>query len=540
MLKDNRGFSFSGLVYPMFLMVITLIIAIVTGVIITSFSYEKVRSNIMDVINDDNSPMALKNNMKRLMNYMDDNSDYAFKDGTARPYLSLTLNTNNWNGRTYTADGNKIGYIDNNSYCAFKLPNMSGIEVMNSGECIETMKLYEGIESLVCPPSSPQIITATSVPTLDAVPLNGTEGDIVIVSDVAVPENGFIMSRAVPEASEGRVWIGINDYPNFAVKHNNIIADASFVRQYKNGNWQEVTAYQYVNGIAKLLFFEPVHFNYTGSYQVFTAHTGGKYLFEAWGGQGNASLSKGAYIRGYINLNYDDKIYVYVGHGDNSGTPLYNNSTTFNGGYGTSGGVGGGGATDFRYFATTPTAAELVWDNIKGLTSRIMVAAGSGTGIGNNSIESGAGGELVGLPGGSRTYKDAPSGTTYGGHQTFAGISSNSAYGQGTFGVPRGGCAGGGGYYPGGGAACAGGSGGGSSYISGYLGAIAIQGLGNSAPKSGCTEKSSTVECSTHFTGKIFEKPEMIAGNKYMPNYYGEDIMQGNAGHGHAKITYLG
>lgn len=272
-------------------------------------------------------------------------------------------------------------------------------------------------------------------------------------------------------------------------------------------------------------------YDYTGSVQTFTAPVSGTYKVELWGAQGYATKSMAGYTSGLISLVKGEKLYVYVGQG-NVATA---NATTFNGGTGDTGGQPGGGATDVRL-------VDGNWDDITSLRSRIMVAGGSGTGVGNSTASLGAGGGLTGYKGGG----------TDGGTQTTFGAVQSSSYKVSSFGVANGGCAGGNGYYPGGGAACASGAGGGSSYISGHIGAVAIISESDSTPKSGCTTGTTDNSCSIHYSGKMFTNTIMIDGQGYnWTNEKGEQVQmpspsgvvyatgEGHSGNGYAKIALV-
>ena len=250
------------------------------------------------------------------------------------------------------------------------------------------------------------------------------------------------------------------------------------------------------------------NFDYTGSEQEFTAPVTGKYKIELWGAQGYYSAG-GAYTKGIINLKNSQKIYIYVGQGPVTSL----NVSSFNGGLANSGGHPGGGATDIRLEKGT------TWRDFNSLKSRIMVAAGSGSGEGNNYTK-GYGGTLSGGSGGG----------TLGGTQISAGAKQVTTFLDSGFGYADGGCAGGNGYYGGGAAACANGSGGGSSFISGYTGCDAIS--------DESTENNIIhTEQSIHYSGLTFINSEMKAGNEEMPTHDGTSTMTGNKGNGYAKIT---
>ena len=123
--------------------------------------------------------------------------------------------------------------------------------------------------------------------------------------------------------------------------------------------------------------------------------------------------------------------------------------------------------------------------------------------------------------------------------QTAGGQNSGFGYGGSSSGAV--GNSGGGGYYGGGGARGVGGPGsGGSSYISGYTGSVAITSASSSAPKAGCTNGTTDITCSYHYSGKLFTNMSMISGNSSMPTHNGTATMTGNSEDGYARITYIG
>jgi hypothetical protein len=300
----------------------------------------------------------------------------------------------------------------------------------------------------------------------------------------------------------------------------NITCTNNATGKWDTTNWSLVISGATASGTKCNVYFGKLNnFDYTGDVQSFIAPKDGYYQLQAWGAQGAGSLSKGAYTSGKVLLSANETIYIYVGEG------LLNtsNSTSFNGGTADTGGCPGGGATDFRLVNGN-------WNDATSLTSRIMVAAGSGAGSGNNTINLGAGGALSGLSGGG----------TAGGTQVAAGERQATTYANSGFGFANGGCTGGGGYYGGGGSTCVDGAGGGSSYISGYTGCVAITSATDTTPKSGCTTGTTDINCSYHYSGKLFTSTIMKAGNETMPTHDGTDTMPGNSGNGYAKIIYIG
>ncbi len=307
------------------------------------------------------------------------------------------------------------------------------------------------------------------------------------------------------------------------------------------------------------VYFDKVQvydFKYTGDSQTFEVPKDGLYKIELWGASGG-DLSqylggRGAYTVGNIELEKDDTLYIYVGNitynGGGINTDIY--------------GRAGGGATDIRL-------ANGNWNEFDSLKSRIMVAAGGGgannRNIGNEAIYYGAGnggygGALIGGTGESleETHTNPETDLEfgwafgYGGTQTKGGsleCKSYLAHGylcddnmlRGQFGFAVNYQSGGGsGYYAGGGA-FHGGAGGGSSYISGYKGCVAIKQEStedNIQPKDNCTDGTDNIECSYHYSGKIFTDADMIAGNMEMPSPDGGTEI-GHTGDGYARITLI-
>ena len=284
-------------------------------------------------------------------------------------------------------------------------------------------------------------------------------------------------------------------------------------------------------------------FEYTGGYQTFNPKLPGKYKIELWGASGGTGVyssqpipGKGAYVQGIVNLQKNKEIYIYVGgKGANSACATCTAQGGYNGGGlgnkssdGDDSGGGGGGATDVRLLNSDNERES------KSLSSRIMVASGGGGGhctATTNYTDAMNGGtlEISGLlPNWTTTWTPVV-------NQTRGG-----AFGYGLDGAntSHAGAGGGGGYYggynKGGGRAS-----GGSSYISGYLGCVAITSEEDESPKEGCTDGTDDVTCSYHYSGKVFTNAIMKAGNEEMPTHDGTSTMTGNTGNGYAKITPL-
>jgi len=335
-------------------------------------------------------------------------------------------------------------------------------------------------------------------------------------------------------------------------------------------------------------------FTYTGDIQMYVVPKTGKYKIELWGASGgiedsitvtaetstgtytereaNFKGGYGGYTSGYIDLNKNQILYVYVGE---VGKRILSN--TFNGGgVGGPGGTGykgtnlngdekasgysGGGATDIRL-------VDGLWNDFDSLKSRIMVAAGGGgstVDTYSQAGELGAGGGLIGSTGGYYPGHPFVDQNGKGGTQTSGGVAATIHFNAtgiteaGKFGIgggttsissQTGAGGGGGGYYGGSGASgtIAGGSGqgggGGSSFISGHNGCNAIS-------ETSTMNNIIHTNQSIHYTGYTFTDTIMIDGNGYswtnqkndyvgIPSYDGLSILDKNIGNGYAKITYI-
>lgn len=371
--------------------------------------------------------------------------------------------------------------------------------------------------------------------------------------------------------------IQLNSYP----KYLDIIMGEDYLGQ---NEYQYTSGSLYISSvvgdlnISKSTMIE--QYDYTGGYQLFTAPTSGVYKLELWGASGGDSYlpntdetrgGYGGYTSGEIALASGEKLYIYVG---GSGVTCECHSTKTccgeNGGYNGGGKTyqftgsntwygSGGGATDVRYFQTSPTEEDLIWNSYLGLNSRIMVAGG-GSGASNwqrdyasggyNFLGGGAGGLESNLSISLRNDRDnkcTVATQTAPGNGTYNGLSD---FGQGGTPVNLYGPGGGGGYY--GGGASETWSSGGSSYISGHTGCVAIESKNSRTAKSGCTTSNTNKNCSIHYTNLSFDNTTVIDGTSYkwtntkqsqtnMPNPIKGTytIGRGHRGNGYAKIHLL-
>ncbi|EAY07327.1 hypothetical protein TVAG_139570 [Trichomonas vaginalis G3] len=240
--------------------------------------------------------------------------------------------------------------------------------------------------------------------------------------------------------------------------------------------------------------------------------------------------AKGAYVTGLIKIKEVIDLFVYVGEKGKI------NSNSFNG-IPQQVLISGGGATDIRLINNT------TWYDFNSLKSRIMVAAGAGSG---ERLCGGDEGRLVGLStdqkftDSGKTQKNGTSGGTqqsgglYGCDVVYQSCGASGKFGIGGSGYAAkdSGPSGGGGYYGGGGISWAGSASGGSSFISGYQDCDAIfeNSTENQIYHSGKP---------FHYSGMYFTDGRMIDGQHEMPS---TDLMSteiGHEGNGYAIITCI-
>ena len=330
-----------------------------------------------------------------------------------------------------------------------------------------------------------------------------------------------------------------------------------------------------INSDTTIIGEQETKFSYTGDYQTFTVPATAVYKVELWGAGGSdcGNSSYGGYTKGEITFNKDTKLYLYLGGrgttvtlaGVLEGTGGWNGGgNADNSGYSIAGArCGGSGATDIRLVSGE-------WNDFESLKSRIMVAGASG------SYSQAQGGSAGGLTGYQSLDVYNTSGvlitpTSYGGTQTSGGQGTYSELfkGNGTpggFGYGGNGhsyaSGGGGGYYGGAGGTrhtSDSGGAGGSSFISGHNGCVAIKEESTSdlivhkedATGTTCTDGTTDITCSYHYSGYIFENTIMIDGNGYswtnekgteavkMPSPIDSSLITGTITKGYAKITLI-
>ncbi|MBQ9181674.1 MAG: hypothetical protein IJ134_03480 [Bacilli bacterium] len=314
-------------------------------------------------------------------------------------------------------------------------------------------------------------------------------------------------------------------------------------------------------------------FMYTGNYQEFIVPSDGKYKIQLWGASGGSNDVStggfGAYTEGLIDLSKNTILYLYVGESGKMQSQKGEAALTqtFNGGGASSSNSSailgsGGGATDVRLVNST-------WNNFESLKTRIMVAAGGGTGVDftvDNSYDTDAytnGSNAGGLSGnngiilnGCEHLNDSSNCTfvthpePLGGSQMSGGnntYSDTSTYGKfGSSGSTINSSGGGSGYFGGQGGIDSGfspsGGGSGSSFISGHDGCVAID-------ENSTSSSISFKQDSNHYLGYVFTETKMVDGEGYnwtneKGNYEGQiqpdgTTTIGHNGNGHARITKI-
>ena len=379
-----------------------------------------------------------------------------------------------------------------------------------------------------------------------------------------------------------------SSYPNEILDGESLILDVSnsimnkFYAENEQGNLTPILTgttltIDIINSDTIITGQHETKYSYTGDYQTYKTPANGIYKVELWGAGGSpcgGTTFYGGYTKGEIEFSKDLELYLYLGGSGKmlrstegaEATPGYND-----GGQADNSGYqigyqrcGGSGATDLRLVSGE-------WNNFESLKSRIMVAGGSGS---YSQTSGGTAGGLIGYQSDLTYGSDGTPNTppSYGGTQTAGGESTYSSLfkGQGGFGgFGYGGngyhyaSGGGGGYYGG-----AGGTrhssdssgGGGSSFISGHNGCVAIKEESTSdlivhkedTTGTTCTDGTTDITCSYHYSGHIFKNTKIIDGAGYswttekgstvvkMPSPTDSNsLITGTSTAGYAKITLI-
>ncbi len=457
--------------------------------------------------------------------------DFSIVDGKQTSSEKLNYKGSIDNGYLRLVDAKTMALcIDDNKYFAVKNLDSNEIivdEGVCSGEYDEELLGYVTVGNAAYIGTRLSVKAYTSSSSL---PSRAHDGDIGVVTNTKI--SNYYVSPTAPETTkDGMVWIVSSSNATNYVSTPNSKIGVSYILQYEDSDWKLKEAYVYNGEWKKLSDFNGNFewtYDYTGHYEEFVAPYSGYYTFELWGA-GYSTTSGGAYTKGDIYLNTDEKLYIYVG-----GNPWNGGATGYYASY---------GATDVR---TIPTLTPTTWNEIYSLRSRIMVAAGSGS----NGV-SGAGGGLEGYTAtiasyaaycgrGASQISGGPLPSIYAGSGTTAG--SFGVGGQGGTSSSSGGSGGGGGGWYGGSGASGANSGGwpgggGSSYISGHEGC-------NSVDTDGYHTGSFISS-----TNKYFLNTKMIDGKGYewttvkgakidMPTHDGTTTVAGNQGNGYAKVTF--
>ncbi|MDD3048451.1 MAG: glycine-rich protein [Bacilli bacterium] len=138
------------------------------------------------------------------------------------------------------------------------------------------------------------------------------------------------------------------------------------------------------------VFYYTTDYNYSGTYKAYTVPHTGNYKIDLWGAQGGGTYGTGlgGYTSGVAPFVKGETLYFYVGNKVDT-----TNTTSFNGGVGSSGGYPGGGATDVRLVKKY----RYIRDYINGSTSstnnnwiEIMAFIADGTNVALNKTVTGS------------------------------------------------------------------------------------------------------------------------------------------------------
>lgn len=200
-MKSKKGFAVSSILYPAFIIIITLVMIILLMLIQSTFSMNKVTNETQGDLSDNNTMKSLKESLTQVLKEIPKSTKYEASDGTIKG-LTTTANITHWTGKFYVkSDGTEMAYIDNGKYCAFKVGNMSGVAVYNSGECIQKLA-----EEMDCSELS-DLSGASSAELFAA---SHPVGSIYISTDSKSPNDTYNGNAGTWSVyGEGRVLVGM-------------------------------------------------------------------------------------------------------------------------------------------------------------------------------------------------------------------------------------------------------------------------------------------------------------------------------------------
>jgi len=145
--RNDNGFAISSILYPAFVLIITIVVSTLVMLLQSSFSMKKLISELQGNISDNNTMKSMKDSItEALYETKGDTTVYTASYGvityknSSETQVTLKLNngenTTNWVGKFFTnSKGVRNALITNGTYCAYITGGMSGVAVYNAGEC---------------------------------------------------------------------------------------------------------------------------------------------------------------------------------------------------------------------------------------------------------------------------------------------------------------------------------------------------------------------------------------------------------------------
>lgn len=332
-MNNNKGFSVSGILYPAFIIIISLVAISISQLYNYRITYERQIKNTKDEVLDATYEIVLNGGDNISINALQTYVEPGYKvlknnvEVTIMPNVIIDGQVEAYPGRYELSY-----YVKGDTAVKKRVVNRSEYNY----ELILNNPNYKFIQ-----PS-----------------------EAYVEYSVTVKESGVVIPNPIGLETLGTV--------------NNAIGEYEITYKINPGN-KEIKR--------KIYRMQKItNFVYTGNVQTFTPIATGKYQIELWGASGGDAKytidrkgGKGGYTKGTINLTKDNNIYVNVGGKGISvnGTSTINfvsNGNNYNGGgkatgaAGYSCNAGGGGATDVRLTNAENPKFRYVRDYVKGNT----------------------------------------------------------------------------------------------------------------------------------------------------------------------------
>lgn len=305
---NDKGFAIASLLYPAFIIIITIVVLTLITLIQSSFSINKLNSEVHGDLTDNNTMKSIKENAETILIDSKDKNKIDWSgdaDGKVNLYnvtqgkiklvdqsgnevdsdLTTEANTTNWKGRFFTeSDGSQFLLLDNGKYCAYKTGDMSGVAVYNSGEgktneCIQKLAEQTNCSEVVTMMDNQNTVTTLQKQVADLITLTNTQSSQI----------KDLQSVNATQASEIASLKSVDAIQN---------ANISTAKSTNDTQTSQISSIQSVNNTQASQISSIINTNNTQASQIANQHPVGSFYITR-GGENPASLFGGSWTKIY-------------------------------------------------------------------------------------------------------------------------------------------------------------------------------------------------------------------------------------------------